>query len=1275
MRKSRILPLFLSLCVLLSGELARAQRQTNTAELTRASHDFAQKEKDLHIRLLNLAQQKHWPLILHDKRGRKAYLMGLDPGGFPIYTTTADNLISAATIGTSQLWPGGTTGLALNGSSAALKSKIAVWDEAAVRLTHVELTGRVVQEDGDVSLSDHSTHVAGTMIAAGINPAAKGMANGAQQLLAYDFTNDVSEMFGQAPNLLISNHSYAAIAGWYFNSDENRWEFWGSPGDTVDYKFGDYDAETQLWDSIAYNAPHYLIVKAGGNNRNQNGPAVGQPYFRYDNNMNMVSAGARPAGISSNDGYDIIATYGTAKNILTMGAVNPIPGGYSQPSDVVQSSFSSWGPTADGRIKPDLVADGVDVLSSISTADNAYDIYSGTSMASPAAAGSAFLLQEYYAKLHSGNFMLSSTLKGLLIHTADEAGPSPGPDYQNGWGLIDMPKAASVITSDHAALRDQMIEENTLVNGSHDADNIPVVASGKTPLVATIAWIDPPAASNNTIHVDTSRKLVNDLDLRITDGVSTWKPWVLNPANPGAAATTGDNFRDNVEKVEVDSVVPGRSYTLTVTHKGTLARAGSQTYSLIISGIGGTAYCPSASLGAGTHIDQVVLSNINNTISSPSCRTYSDYTSLPAARLPAGQTVPISITYNTCTSPTTTNIAVYIDYNNDGNFTDAGELVSQNTNLLSSTAANAIFNGNINVPASVTPGAIARMRIIAEDNGSLATPGSCDNNYAGGETQDYRVEFVNPSNDVGITQLEYPILTSCANDSQLVAVRIKNFGNTVQTSVPVTTTVTSGATTVATFNGTCKDSIQPGAEVVFTYGTTFAMQAGANYTFTSTTNLAGDLDADNNENVTSLTVNAATASPTGTATVCSTGSNTQVSLQANASEDDIGFWYTTATGGTPLAAGNSTTTNVLPANKTYYLGLNDLSENKVGPVTNTALSSGAGAYFGLSGNYINITTSVPLTIESARLYIGYPGKINFTLGTLLTSSFANGYNYQSLYSTTIDVAASVSNPQPGTQNVSSPGNGDPGAIYYLNIPIPNPGNYILIVNCEDNATAFLNVNNSALPYPFSLPGVFSITGTYINDSNPGDSTTFPKEVYFPFYDLGVRLEGCASPRVPIVASTPTAPTIQLNGSVLVSSIDSGNQWYIGGQPIPGAINPIDTPQYSGYYMTVVDEGGCQLSSNTINFDTTSVNGSPIGLKITTNPNHGVFELTFYMSTQADMSVSLVDMLGQQVYQSVYPAFSGQFARTISVPSLASGIYVLRIVHGKDVYTAKVLIAK
>jgi hypothetical protein len=1263
--------LVLFACLLVSG-IAHAQVLTNKEILQSASRTLDGMNRDLHTKLLSLAKQKNWPLILHTQKGRMAYLMGVDPSGLPIYTTTTDNIISAATIRTNQLWPGGATGLALSGSSANIKGKIAVWDEGKVRSTHVELTGRVNQVDGAASISDHSTHVAGTLIAAGVNPLAKGMSFGAQQLQAYDFNNDVSEMMSAAAGgLLVSSHSYASIAGWFQNADQgNRWEFWGAPGDTVDYKFGDYDNETQIWDSVAYNAPNYLISKAGGNNRDQNGPAVGSPYFRFNASGVMTSAGNRPTGISSNNGYNIIATYGVAKNILTLGAVFPIPGGYNSPSDAVLASFSSWGPTSDGRIKPDVVADGINVLSSVGTSDNAYDIFSGTSMATPAAAGSTFLLQELYSKIHGGAFMRAATLKGIIIHTADETGPSPGPDYQYGWGLIDMQKAASVITSDTAAVRDQEIHESSLINGTKDAETFNVVASGKAPVTATISWTDPPATPNTTTKVDTTRKLVNDLDIRITDGTSTFMPWVLNPANPSAAATTGDNVRDNVEKIEIDSMIPGKSYTIHVAHKASLAR-GSQAYSLLVSGVGGQAYCASASSGAGASIDQISFGGLTNNPSNGACRTYTDFSNVAAARLAVGQTVPITIVHSSCNATNNTRVvSVYIDYNNNGIF-EANELAAQSAAVPSGT-----FNANITIPGTIKAGGYSRMRVIIDETASPASVSPCGT-YGNGETQDYRVLFTTPSVDVGVTQLEYPTLTTCASDSQIVTLHIRNFGSVTEDSVPVTTVVKNGGTTVATLTAICKDTIAPGSEVLFTYNTTFATVAGTTYTFTSTTALTADLNTADDQNVTTLTVSAAEAAPSGTAAIC--GTSAQAILKTNVTGNDVALWYDSPTATVPIATGNNATTSDIPGNKTYYLAVNDLPAHAA-PANKLVFDNGAGAYFSFGGNYVSFTTSVPLTIESARMYIGNSGKITFTLATLISSSYAKGYSYFPLYTTTIDVYATTPNPTSGQVNVAAGDNTDKGAIFYLNIPVPTPGNYIIIIDNSDNSTTFLNYNsNITLPYPISLPGVISFTGTYISDGNQADTLTFPKKVFYPFYDMSVRLEGCASPRVPVVASTPPTPVITLNGDVFTSSVVNGNQWYRSGAAIPGAIHQTDTAVFSGLYNTVVtDSSGCQLTSNSINFTSTgtvNVNGSTIGLTVSPNPNAGVFQLSFDFATADNLSITLVNTLGQTVYESNYPDFAGPFSKTIDGGALASGMYVLKIQHGNDVFVKKILVRR
>jgi hypothetical protein len=141
-------------------------------------------------------------------------LVGIDALGNPKYVSTFDNIIAAATTKANQLWPGGSSGLNLSGSSAAVKGKLAIWDGGhPLTSTCGANVGRITL--GDVAdVEGHPTHTTGTLIATGINPIAKGMAFGAQQLLAYDFSNDESEMAQESPNLLLSNHSYGYSA-WF----------------------------------------------------------------------------------------------------------------------------------------------------------------------------------------------------------------------------------------------------------------------------------------------------------------------------------------------------------------------------------------------------------------------------------------------------------------------------------------------------------------------------------------------------------------------------------------------------------------------------------------------------------------------------------------------------------------------------------------------------------------------------------------------------------------------------------------------------------------------------------------------------------------------------------------------------------------------------------------------------------------------------------------------------------------------------------------------------
>jgi hypothetical protein len=1236
-----------------------AQVTTNVAILKEAAIKQAALESKTYKELMKLALEKKWPVTIQGKSGKYAVLTGVDFQGYPMYTTTDNNTRSAATIGTSKLWPGGSTGLNLSGSGNAVKGKLGIWDGGKLRNTHLEFGNRITQRDNASTLTDHGTHVTGTLIASGVNPVAKGMAFGIQELIAYDFNNHLSEMLTEAPNLLVSNHSYGSIAGWRFNDTDNRWEFWGQAGTTEDYKFGYYSSDTQMWDSIAYNGPFYLIVKSVGNNRNENGPAVGENYWRFDAGGTMINSGNRPAGISNNDGYEIIPTYGSAKNILTVGAVEPIESGYSRKEDVILGDFSSWGPTDDGRIKPDIVADGIDLISPIATADNAYANLSGTSMSSPSVAGSILLLQEYYNKLHPGVFMRASTLKGLVIHTASEAGPDPGPDYQHGWGLINMEKAAAVITSNNTR---QLIQENILNNGG--VFSLPVIASGEGDLTATISWTDPKGAVETTnILNNPALKLVHDLDIRIKKGATIYQPWILNPASPSSAAQKGDNFRDNVEKVEVTDVIPGQAYTIEVTHKGSLQR-GLQAYSLILSGVGGQPYCNSAPIStAGARIDSISIGTLQKG-NAAGCTGYTNYSNFTAG-IETNSSIPFFVKVSSCDASVAAKIVkAFMDFNNDGDFIDAGELIATSPVI----NGNGNYAGTINIPAGLVTGNYSMFRVTVQETNNAANVNPCGS-YSNGETQDYRIQFLAPSKDMGISSIASPQPGDCASANQYVSINLKNFGRVAQSNIPVTVTVVNGATTIATINTTYPGTIAEYGESTFTLQTPFAAVAGNNYTITATTGLPGDQNNGNNQLISTVSIAGITAGPTGQAEVC--GPNALLKV-TNPVTGNLYSWFDTPAATTPIATGANASSTVLTANKTYYLSKNEVATN-VGPSNKMVFTDGG--YNAFVGNFVKFTNNVPVLIENVRLYTGNPGRIRFTAADISNFNETNGsYSYIPLASVTIDVYATDPTPQAGAQTGNDPA--DLGAIFLLNLPVVTPGDHAIIVECLDGATLFRNNNIPANPYPYTIPGVFSITGN--SAVQAGDPNFYQKFYYF-FYNMKIGLAECPSARTAIVASTATAPVITAVGNDFSSTAAPAYQWYRNAVAIPGANGQTYTATAAGVYKVITtDNFGCQLSSNEITSTITSVieiDAAEIGLKTLPNPNNGNFTLQFEVKKKADMIISLVNITGQEVYRRTYPGFIGKFSQQVSVNMLPSDAYMLKIVHGSKVYLKKILIVQ
>lgn len=1261
MMKRLFLPFLMSLAVC---NLLTAQTNTNEKILKLNAPIFKLAQQTSYARAMAVAKEKNWDVVIKLSNGNTARLSGIDEFGFPIYTKSTNNTIGAATTRANQLWPGGASGLNLSGSSAAMRNRLGIWEfDGAPLSTHVEFGGRILQKDSPSGSSgnSHATHVAGTMVAAGINPIAKGMAFGIPNLVSYDYTSDLSEMTTEAAaGLLLSNHSYGLLAGWDFNTTNNRWQFYGRPGENEDYRYGFYSRDASLIDSILYNAPNYLMVAVAGNDRNNNGPAVGQPYFRLDASGNFISGGNRPAGISSNDSYDIITGYGIAKNCITVGAVNGIPAGYVKPGDVVMSAFSGWGPTDDGRIKPDIVADGVNVTSTSNLSNSSYATLSGTSMAGPNATGSMLLLQEYYTKLKPGNFMRAATLKGLVIHTTDEAGLTPGPDYQYGWGLLNVERAASVLTgaipSNNATTSSDLLYENVLNNGQVFTKT--VVATGKVPLKATIAWTDPVAAVNTNSATnlnDRTKKLVNDLDIKITRGSQTFLPWALNVLNPGGEATKSDNVTDNVERIDVDSTVPGQTYTITVSHKGNLAR-GPQAYSLMVSGVGGIAYCASASNpGGGAKIDSVKFSNINfgNTAG---CKTYTDNTHL-MGDIQTLQTIPFTVRVSTCDITTQSRmVKIFIDYNNDGDFLDANELAASSPVLTSATTN---FTGNIVVPNGLTIGTVTLMRVIVQETLNATDINSC-NNFAKGETEDFRLRVVPPSNDLSITNILSPEAGACGNNAQYISVTISNNGSVSQNNIPLTATVLNGSTSVASLTATYPGTIPALSTANYTFQTPFNSIAGTTYTITAAANVAADQNSANNSLTASVPIASKPANPAGQGVVC----GTNVILSALNQTTANYFWYTSNTSTTPIAAGANVQTSTITTDRTYYIGTD--ARTTVGAASK--LTYAGGSYF--AGNAVmKISHTVPITIETARFYTGNSGQIKLTLADNYTPGTGGSFSYRPISSTTIDLFPSNTNG--ATTNDPS----DSGFVYNLNLKINGSGDKIIIGELLNGATMFRNNGITGTTYPQGSSSIMAFTGNSASLSGGSEN-----QFYYFFYDTRVST-GCASDRVAVVAAANTGVTLSQVGDSLVSSLRTGvYQWVFNDTAtIAGANGSSIKPSRSGNYKVIVTDAlGCARTSSNINFTVTALNTvSPaeIKLSVSPNPNNGIFQLSFETSTRSDLSIEILNAAGTRVFTNTQAGFIGRYSKLINLENKSSEFYILKIQHDKKTYLQKLLIQR
>lgn len=523
----------------------QASRPKAYNKLLKLSEELKKQEETLRSEIDGLLKRN--PTMR--RNSTKGRLTGISPTGRPLYTID-HNSGAAVAARTENLYPGGRLATSLTGAGMI----VGIWENGAPIVPHPEFGDRLVILDQADETRGHASHISGTLIASGLNPNARGMAYEATAHV-YSADNYLSEItLAAAEGLLVSNHSYGRSAGW----SNGAWL--GDPqiSSTEDWKFGIYNNEAETLDLIAFMAPYYLLARSAGNERGESGDGTFPP-----------------------DGpFDSITGEAVAKNILTVGNANPLTLQPTFRDQITLSSSSSWGPTDDGRIKPDLTASGVNIFS-LSEDEGGYGLKSGTSMSTPVTVGNSILLQQLYERVN-GEYMRSATLKGLLMHTTLDAGTAPGPDYSYGYGFLNADLAARTIleTSSESLIVEDLLTENETYLATFEVQNT------NQPLIISISWTDPPGQGINEAILDPQvLQLINDLDLRVTDPEgNVFFPWILDPSNPGSPAITGDNFRDNYEKIEVGDPMVG-TYTIRISHKFNLTNE-VQDFTLIASNLG-----------------------------------------------------------------------------------------------------------------------------------------------------------------------------------------------------------------------------------------------------------------------------------------------------------------------------------------------------------------------------------------------------------------------------------------------------------------------------------------------------------------------------------------------------------------------------------------------------------------------------------------------------------------------------------------------------------------
>ena len=380
---------------------------------------------------------------------------------------------------------------------------------------HIDYAERVINRNPQ-PFGQHGLHVMGTASGAGIieekytgfAPRSTILAQALSNLLVY------TPSYVTDDHMVISNNSYGNVTNDCLN-------------------FGYYQLSSRIMDQQATTYPALSLVFAAGNS-------------------GLVSCGnGYPASFAT-----VLSDYQSAKNVIDVGAATE--------NDSIAPS-SSRGPVHDGRIKPELVAQGRRVVSGWS--NNIYSFNSGTSMAAPAVSGGLALLYERYRQLNAGADPKNAFIKAILLNGATDIG-NPGPDYTYGFGWMNLLRSV------------QMMENGqwftgTVAPAATNTHSITLPASPAGRQLKVMLYWNDSAASVLAAHA-----LVNDLDLEVlTPAPSTVLPMILDTtrANVNSNAVPGADHINNIEQVLINNPVAGGTYTVKV--KGTtIPSATAQEY-------------------------------------------------------------------------------------------------------------------------------------------------------------------------------------------------------------------------------------------------------------------------------------------------------------------------------------------------------------------------------------------------------------------------------------------------------------------------------------------------------------------------------------------------------------------------------------------------------------------------------------------------------------------------------------------------------------------------